>query len=71
MTVALNDSLVVIGNTPATHRDALKALVGHVNHWTSTLRRIISGAPRLSRLPTAVRTPCTGWLPAPRRTFTT
>ena len=45
MTVALTDGPVVIGKTPATHRDALKALAGPVNHWTSTLRRLISEAP--------------------------
>ena len=45
MTVALTDGPAVIGKTPATHRDALKALAGPVNHWTSTLRRLISEAP--------------------------
>ena len=45
MTVALTDGPAVIAKTPATHHDALKALAGPVNHWTSTLRGFISKAP--------------------------
>jgi hypothetical protein len=45
MTVALTDDLPVIAKNLGGHGDALKALAGPVNQWTSTPRRIVREAP--------------------------